>query len=246
MISKQALNCLIAVSLLFSGIISEAMVKSEINLLLDAQLDQEIISYYTNNPEYFDFELQKYRMDTKEKIGTGLKTSLPIGIGIAVFTLMGNPIAVVPITMGVVTGTMAIKKHFINKNMKNLLKGAYIYLEPDYIFKKRKAKKYLASFNKFYRKMKPILHKFDKNKLALKLLYINHFSCLIAKRLRNDPELATLQGFYKKNKVPKNGAWNEKFMLKYFSLLNRTLVDISKDIDFHQLNKIKRGLITTL
>ena len=208
------------------------------------QLQKDIVAYYQSNPDYFDFDLQKYRMRTQKKIGASLKSSLPIGIGIAVFTLIGNPIAVVPITMGIVSGSMNIKKHIVNRDTKRVLKGAYLYLETDHDIKKHKAKKYRASFDKFHKKISKKYDVNSKEQLALKLLYINHFASLIAKRLQNDPKIATYKNFYKKNKVPGNGSWNQKFMLEYFILLDHALLDIAKRNSFHQLNQIKNGIIS--
>ena len=241
---KQTLKRLTLFLLLFIAIIiPELDANASDKLLTGNQLGSDIVSYYDNNPEYFDFDLQKYRMSSSDKVGTSIKTGLPIGIGVALFTIMGNPIAAVPITMGVVTGSMAIRKFIQNRDTKRLLKGAYLYLQPDYASRLKKPKKYQSYFEKFYKRSKKFLDSPEKKQVALELLYINHYAPLIAKRLRSDPELATYKNFYKKNKIPQDGSWNRKFMENYYVILKKSLIDAAKSKSFLQLNEVTYGIL---
>lgn len=232
---------LIAFALLLSSKSPATNTHAQKNLFIANQLGPDLINYYTDHPDYFDFDLQKYRMHSQEIIGKSLQSSLPIGIGALLFSLMGNPIAIVPVSIGVLTGAKAIKHYIQNRNTKRVLKGAYLYLQPEYTKSLKKARKYQSYFDKFHQKTKIFPDKTDKKQIALTLLYINHYAPLIARRLQSDPELASYQYFYKKNKVPQDGSWNQNFMTKYFNLLEKTLIDTAKHNSFQQLNRIQYG-----
>ena len=86
--------------------------KNELELRAERE-SFKIYEYYKNNPEYFDFDLRKYRTSKRKAIiGAGF-FSINIGVTI-ILAMAASPIIFSPIANGVRTTTRTLKKYISN------------------------------------------------------------------------------------------------------------------------------------
>ena len=159
-----------------------------------------LATFYKENPNLLDQDLEKYRFSLGKKIGKSAQISIPVAMGLGLAFTAG-PQAVVPLTIGSVLGTLTMVDFVKKKNVRDLIKGAFYFLaniDGDISAKQHRKVK---EFHKFFRSTDKDLRESvftglgeqeRETFLAMHLLRINHYSWQIAFRYRADEQLREL------------------------------------------------------
>lgn len=219
--------------------------KNELELRAERE-SFKIYEYYKNNPEYFDFDLRKYRTSKRKAIiGAGF-FSINIGVTI-ILAMAASPIIFSPIANGVRTTTRTLKKYISNKKIKYLLKGSFLYLDKVLSESIIEKNRYLDSFEKFCLKLRQSQSHLSKSQditnlnIAVLILNTNHFHPFILYRLEHDP---TLYDVKKENYVFKKGSVKKissSTLSGKADILNKILFELLSQHSFEDLNKILYG-----